>query len=79
MAEHDDVVEYLFDYLEEMTPPDVTVTDDTDLAGTLGLDSVTVIDMVFDIEDEYDISVPLNALADVRTAGELARLIHRLR
>jgi len=79
MAEHDDVVEYLFDYLEEMTPADVTLTDDTDLAGTLGLDSVTVIDMVFDIEDEYDISVPLNALADVRTAGELARLIHRLR
>ena len=46
--------------------------------GSLGLESITVINVVLELEDEYDISVPLNALVDVRTAGQLARLVHSL-
>jgi acyl carrier protein len=32
-----------------------------------------------EIEDEFDISVPLNALADVQTVHELTNLIHKIR
>ena len=45
---------------------------------TLGLDSTTLVDIILDVEDEFDVSVPLNALSDVQTAGELATLIHGL-
>ncbi len=77
MATFDDILARLFGYLAELAPDGVVLDEDTDLVGTLGLDSVTVINMVLDLEDAYDVSIPLNALADVRTAGELARLVQR--
>ena len=32
-----------------------------------------------EIEDEFDISVPINALADVRTVRDLTDLIHKIK
>jgi acyl carrier protein len=32
-----------------------------------------------EVEDEFDISVPLNALTDVQTVQELATLIHSIK
>ncbi|MGI9625368.1 MAG: acyl carrier protein [Longimicrobiales bacterium] len=57
---------------------DVELDENADLVGTLGLDSTILIQLLADVEDEFDISVPLNQLADIRTLGELARLVHRI-
>ena len=46
------------------------VTDDLELA-TLGLSSLEVMEMVYDAEDELDIVVDEDSLADVTTIGEL--------
>ena len=78
MVHIEDVLARIFAHLQPLAPPDLVLEEDTDLVGTLGLDSVTVIDMVLELEDEYDISVPLNALVDVRTPRQLARLVHGL-
>ena len=51
----------------------------TDLIHQLAIDSVKLLNLVMEIEDEFDISVPLNALADVQTVQELANLIHRIK
>ena len=37
-----------------------------------GLDSVSVMDFVMELEDEFDITIPLDQIADVRTVGDLA-------
>ena len=42
------------------------VIDDT------GLDSVSVMDFVMELEDEFDISIPLDRIAEVRTVRDLA-------
>jgi acyl carrier protein len=34
-------------------------------------------DLVVDVEDHFDISVPINALAEVRTVGDFATLIQK--
>ena len=78
MANIDEILDRLFGHLAALAPPGTELTEQTDLVGTLGLDSITVINMVVELEDAYDISVPLNALADIRTAGELARLVLRI-
>ncbi len=78
MASYDDILERLFVHLRQLAQPGVEVDGDTDLVRTLGLDSTTLVDIILDVEDEFDVSVPLNALSDVHTAGELASLIHRL-
>ena len=78
MKTYDDVLERLFAHLRPLAQQDTEVAEDTDLIGTLGLDSTTVINVVLEIEDEFDISVPLNALVDIRTPGQLASLVHRI-
>lgn len=47
-----------------------------EMTGGLGLDSVQVMNLVMEIEDRLDISVPVEVLAEVRTLDQLAaRLI----
>ncbi len=78
MGSVDDILERLAAHLRPLGPPDITIDRDTDLVDALGLDSVAVINLVLDLEDEFDVAVPINQLADVRTAGDLAGLIERL-
>jgi len=48
---------------------------DAALTGDVGLDSVQVMDLVMEIEDRLDVSVPVEVLAEVQTLNELgARL-----
>lgn len=59
--------------------PDVgDVAGGADLARELGLDSVQVMDLIMEIEDRLDISVPVEILADIRTLDQLCAGIVRL-
>ena len=40
-----------------------------------GLDSVSVMDFVMELEDEFDITIPLDQVAEVRTVGDLAHAV----
>ncbi len=78
MTSYEEIEKRLFTHLRGLADADVDLDRDTDLVDTLGLDSTEVVDMVLDIEDEFDVLVPMNELTDVRTAGQLAKLVHRL-
>ena len=43
-----------------------------------GLDSVSVMDFVMELEDEFDITIPLDRIAEVRTVGDLADAVEVL-
>ena len=43
-----------------------------------GLDSVTVMDFVMELEDEFDITIPLDRIAEVRTVGDLAAAVEAM-
>ena len=59
--------------------PDVgEIAGGADLAREIGLDSVQVMDMVMEIEDHLDISVPVEVLADSRTIDQLVAGIGKL-
>ena len=45
---------------------------DAALTSDVGLDSVQIMDLVMEIEDELDISVPVEVLAEVQTLNQLA-------
>jgi acyl carrier protein len=55
-----------------------SVTRDTDLVADLGLDSLQVMELLMEMEDAFDISIPVNVMADVRTVGELAGAVQVL-
>lgn len=74
-----DVLRRLAEHLQRSAPPGITIDEDLELVTQLGLDSVKVLDVILEIEDEFDVSVPMNVLADVRTVRDLAVAIHRLK
>jgi acyl carrier protein len=47
----------------------------TDISTDLNIDSVTVMDFVMEVEDHFDIEIPLNVLAETRTVGDLAKVV----
>ena len=64
--------------LESVRPDAAGIAGGTDLTSELGLDSLQVMDMVMEIEDHLDISVPVETLADARTLDQLCAGIVRL-
>lgn len=77
---HQEVVAQLFEILTPLAEGRVAVIgEDTELTGDLALDSLKVMDLVLAVEDQFDISIPINALADVRTVGDLASTIQKSR
>jgi acyl carrier protein len=73
-----DILQRLCFHLRQFTAPDVEITAQTDLINELAIDSVKLLNLIMEIEDEFDISVPINALADVQTVHELVNLIQRI-
>jgi len=53
------------------------ITRDTDIAEDLRLDSLAVMDLMMELEDKFDVSIPLNLVAEIRTVGDLAAAVRR--
>ena len=57
----------------------IEISDDTNIARDLGLDSLAIMNFIMALEDEYDISIPLDRVAQVETVGDLEQAIEELR
>ena len=55
-----------------------TVDYDAALTGDIGLDSVQIMDLMMEIEDRLDISIPIELLAETHTLNELATRLEPL-
>lgn len=76
---YEEIVKAICKGLRENNPEDIELTEETDMTTDLNVDSVAVMDLMFQLEEHFDISIPLNALIDVYTIGELAKLIQAQR
>jgi acyl carrier protein len=54
----------------------VEIDEDTSFAGDLEFDSLTVMDFVAAIEDEFDIIISMNQQAEIETWGNLIDAVH---
>ncbi len=78
IQEDDDLVfRKICSMLEPLNQVNVKLTRDTDIVADLEIDSVSVLDIVMDVEDAYDISIPVNVISETRTIGELVDAIHK--
>lgn len=64
---------------EQVLGRPVTIRDDTDIVEDLGMDSLGVMNFVMAIEDFYDISIPLDRIAQIQTVADLMRAVEQLR
>ena len=52
----------------------LAVSESTDLLDDLGLSSLDVMELIEALEDEFDIALPINDLADARSVGDLVEV-----
>lgn len=57
----------------------ITVTPESDIARDLDIDSLTLMNIVMELEDRFDISIPLERMVVVETVGDLAAMLRELR
>lgn len=56
----------------------IAIEDATTFAGDLEFDSLTVMDFVAAIEDEFDIIISMNQQAEIENWGQLVAAVHKL-
>ena len=65
-------------FITPLVPAGQQLTPETDLVADLGFDSLKVMKLLEDIEDTYDISIPLNILPEIRTIGDFSEQLQRI-
>jgi len=72
----------IFDQVAAQIAPfnkkEVALTEATTFAGDLEWDSLTVMDFVAAIEDEFDIIITMNMQAEIETVGQLVDAVAKL-
>ena len=61
--------------LEPFNTNGAALSAETDISSDLNIDSVTVMDFVMEVEDHFDIEIPLNVLSETRTVADLAKVV----
>ena len=74
----DAVFARILELIAPLNKKGVALTETTTFSGDLEMDSLTVMDLVANIEDEWDIVLPLNMLPELETIGQVADAVARL-
>jgi acyl carrier protein len=53
----------------------VVLKAETDIPAELNIDSVGVLDFIMDVEDKFDVEIPMNVVAETRTIGDLVKVV----
>jgi acyl carrier protein len=73
----------LFDTVAQQIAPfnkkEVALTEATTFQGDLEWDSLTVMDFVAAVEDEFDIMITMNMQAEIETIGQLIDAVAKLK
>ena len=79
MPAKEEVVQQILEILHPMMPKDsLPVSLDSDLVNDLGLESVDVLGIIETLEDNFDISIPINILPEISTVADLTVEIQKL-
>ncbi|MCD2325520.1 acyl carrier protein [Sphingomonas sp. IC-56] len=79
MTDRASVFETVKAQIEPFNKKGVELTDSTTFAGDLEWDSLTVMDFVAAIEDEFDIIITMNMQAEIETVGQLVDAVQKLK
>ncbi len=79
MSDRESIFDTVKAQIEAFNKKGVTVTEATTFQGDLEWDSLTVMDFVAAIEDEFDIIITMNMQAEIETVGQLADAVAKLK
>ena len=74
-----DCFEEIVRILEPYKRPGQTIHRGTEINSEFELDSLAMMNLLLEIEDRFDISIPLNVIPELRTVGDLAEVVQEYR
>ena len=60
---------------EQLNRPIEEITDDKEVVKDLGADSLDVVEMLMSLEEQFDITVPEEDAVNIKTVGDIIKLI----
>ncbi len=78
MTDRETRKERILKLIEDFNKKGIAVSEDTRFAQDLEWDSLTVMDFVAAVEDEFDIIITMNRAAEIETVGSLIDAVGEL-
>ena len=78
MPDRQEILAQVLNLVGPLNKKGVKVTEATRFAQDLEWDSLTVLDFVANIEDEFDVMITMNMQAEIETVGQLVDALGRL-
>ncbi|MBA3511781.1 acyl carrier protein [Sphingomonas sp.] len=78
MTDRDETAAKIAKLIEPFNKKGIAVTESTRFAQDLEWDSLTVMDFVASVEDEFDILISMNRAAEIETVGQLVDAVGQL-
>jgi acyl carrier protein len=77
LSEGDHILAGVTEVLQRYNSAGHAITPSTDLAADLNIDSVAAMDLIMEIEDRFELDIPINLVSDMTTVADLAALVDR--
>ena len=78
MSDRDQTQAKIIELIDAFNKKGIAVTPDTRFAQDLEWDSLTVMDFVATVEDEFDILISMNRAAEIETVAQLVDAVGQL-
>ena len=79
MSDRTAIYDTISDLVEPFNKKEIALSEATTFQGDLEWDSLTVMDFVASIEDEFDIIITMNMQAEIETVGQLVDAVVTLK
>ena len=73
-----DIEHGVIEVLKRVSRRPIEPTGESDLAADLGFDSLQILEAVAELEDQFDISIPLNDVPAARTVAQVVAQVTTL-
>jgi len=79
MSDRQTIFAQVVEQIAPFNKKEVALSEATTFAGDLEWDSLTVMDFVAAVEDEFDILITMNMQAEIETVGQLVDAVAKLK
>ena len=77
MTSENEIIDEICLLLAPHNKANIALSVNTDIPAELNIDSVGVLDFIMDVEDKFDIEIPMNVVAETHTIGDLVRVVQK--
>ena len=78
MATYEESLQITTEILKTHVDPSHAIRPNDHIQNDLGLDSLAVMEVVADIEDRFNVTIPSEALTNIATVEDVARILVKL-